>query len=163
MAVRFFNIVFVLVLSIFMGACQTAGDRTVYKAQKTASYTSLERELGDEIKLLTAEYDATKDPVLRDEIRVDRTQAARDMDEVKLRARTEQKVYKESERNAARAERNTFNRRQNNTRQVVVDPFEWFQDDEDAKYTQQDGTLGRDDDIRARMAERADRRRQRQG
>ncbi len=155
--------VFIPILVVFLAACQTPGDRVVYKAEKTASYTSLERELGDEIKMLTAEYDATKEAGLRDEIRADRTQASRDLDEARLRARTEQKVYKESERNAARAERQTFNRRQNNTVQVRVDPFEWFQDDEDAKYTKKDGTTGRDDDIRARMAERADRRRQRQG
>lgn len=160
MSGRLLNIVFVPIL-IFLAACQTAGDRTVFKAEKTASYTSLERELSDEIKMLTAEYDATKEAALREEIRADRTQAARDLDEVRLRARTEQKVYKESERNAARAERNKFNRRQNNTVEVRIDPFQWFEDDEDEKYLDKDGTLGRDDDIRAHMTERAERRRQR--
>jgi hypothetical protein len=163
MSVQWFKIVFVSILVVFLAACQTAGDRTVFKAEKTASYQSLERELNDEVKGLTAEYDATKDTALRDQIRADRTAAARDLDEVRLRANTEKRVYRESERNAARAERNKFNRRQGNQIQVRVDPFGWMEDDEDEKYIDRDGTLGRDDDIRARMAERADRRRQRQG
>jgi len=155
--------VFIPILVVFLAACQTPGDRVVYKAEKTASYTSLERELEEEVRDLNIEYDNTADPKLREEIRADRNAALRDLDEVKPRVNSEEKVLKAATKNAQKAEENTFKKNRGNTVQVRVDPFGWFQDKEDAKYTKKDGTTGRDDDIRARMAERADRRRQRQG
>lgn len=121
--------VFILPFLLLMTACQTPGDRAALRAERVASYESIDVRLQRQLGELNGQL-ANAPTEMKMEITKDRDECEKHLFETQRRVSAEAKTWRETERNQARNEARKFSRNNRNQIEVRI-PDLWNEDDED--------------------------------